>query len=209
MRGYKFLDKQFGLKSLYERRLKIARIHELNDPFELIPFDLSNPAERWAFLNTRKVMSEQHGLVCFSAKWTDPVIWAHYSDKHRGLCLGFELLGDITKRVEYIEKPLHFPSNLAELPMEEQKAVSDAMLYKKFKHWEYEQEIRTFTGLTDEEDGFFYVDFGPTMALVEVVLGANCTIPRFAIERAINDLSGITIRKVRPSDNGFHMDDSP
>jgi hypothetical protein len=41
MRAHKFLDKHFGLKSLYERRLKHSQIHELNDPFELAPYDLT------------------------------------------------------------------------------------------------------------------------------------------------------------------------
>jgi hypothetical protein len=40
MRAYKFLDARFGLKSLYERRLKQSRLHELNDPFELTPYNL-------------------------------------------------------------------------------------------------------------------------------------------------------------------------
>ncbi len=84
MRAYKFLDKQFGLKSLYERRLKQSRIHGLNDPFELTPYDLTDPQLRQAFLKTRDDMKER-GMLCFSAEWSDPVIWAHYSDKHRGL----------------------------------------------------------------------------------------------------------------------------
>jgi hypothetical protein len=37
MRVYKFLSEHFGLKSLYERRLKISRLYELNDPFDHTP----------------------------------------------------------------------------------------------------------------------------------------------------------------------------
>ena len=123
MRAYKFLDAKFGLKSLRERRLKQSRIHELNDPFELTPYDLTEPTLRWAFLAMREELGREHGLICFSGSWSDPVLWAHYSDKHRGLCLGFEvpkITGDgnrdIAQAVEYITSPLKFPPNLASLP---------------------------------------------------------------------------------------------
>ena len=66
MRVYKFLNAEFGLRVLRERRLKIAEINDLNDPFELIPFDLSDPRLRRAFLMTRDGMHEKHGLICFS-----------------------------------------------------------------------------------------------------------------------------------------------
>lgn len=39
MRIYKFLSKEFALKSLRERRLKISLLSQLNDPFEMLPFD--------------------------------------------------------------------------------------------------------------------------------------------------------------------------
>jgi hypothetical protein len=42
MRAYKFLDAQFGLKSMCERRLKQSRVSDLNDPFELRSFDVSD-----------------------------------------------------------------------------------------------------------------------------------------------------------------------
>jgi hypothetical protein len=42
------------------------------------------------FLNTRDDLNREKGLVCFSADWRNPLLWAHYSDKQKGLCLGFE-----------------------------------------------------------------------------------------------------------------------
>src|SRR6266496_1728361 len=109
MRAYKFLNAHFGLKSLYEKRLKISRLDELNDPFELMPFDLSDRGRRCAIRETTKELGKKQGIICFSAAWTDPVIWAHYSDKHRGLCLGFELVDGIGTRVNYVSDRLQLP----------------------------------------------------------------------------------------------------
>jgi hypothetical protein len=56
MRVYKFLSGHFGLKSLYERRLKISTLEDLNDPFELIPYDLSNERHRRAMHEARDAL---------------------------------------------------------------------------------------------------------------------------------------------------------
>jgi hypothetical protein len=211
VRAYKFLDNQFGLKSLSERRLKIARISELNDPFELTPFDLSNQNDRWAFHATRDELSLRFGLVCFSAEWKNPVIWAHYSDKHRGLCLGFEIPEEVektrTKRVEYISKPEPFPRNLASLSSEQQFGVIQTMLYKKYASWAYEREIRTWTTLEDEEDGLCYMNFGEMLPLAEVIIGARCTTSKSTIMGTLGDVaSQVTINNARPSYNAFQME---
>jgi hypothetical protein len=91
MLAYKFLDEHFGLKSLSEKRLKISTLSDLNDPFELLPYEVVDRNLRRVLRGIRDKWMRTHGILCFSADWRDPVIWAHYSDKHRGLCLGFEI----------------------------------------------------------------------------------------------------------------------
>ena len=97
MRAYKFLDETFGLKTLTEKRLKISTLEDLNDPFELIPFDLRNREVRVAVKNTREQLARTRGMLCFSATWSDPVLWAHYANKHKGICIGFEIPDDDTE----------------------------------------------------------------------------------------------------------------
>jgi hypothetical protein len=40
MRVYKFLTAEFGMKSLREKRLKISIFDDLNDPFDLLPYEV-------------------------------------------------------------------------------------------------------------------------------------------------------------------------
>ena len=183
MRAYKFLDAHFGLKSIYERRLKQSRIHELNDPFELTPFDLTDPVIRQSFLQTRDDIGADRGVLCLSAAWCDPVIWAHYSDKHRGLCLGFEIPemqgnteADESHHVAYVADPLPFPEHFEELPDPERFAIVQQVLFTKYKHWAYEQEIRVWAPLQNEEGGLHYLEFDEKLKLVEVVIGAKSTV---------------------------------
>ena len=105
MRVYHFINKEYGLEDLRERRLKIARIAELNDPFEFAAVNLSDPRLRQAWELMKQDMAERYGILCFSATWDGPVLWAHYADNHRGFCLGFDVPNDeyLTK-VAYIER---------------------------------------------------------------------------------------------------------
>lgn len=58
MRAYKFLDAHFGLRSLTEKRLKISTLRDLNDPFELLPYELSNRMHRMAMRQMLVDMNE-------------------------------------------------------------------------------------------------------------------------------------------------------
>ena len=42
MRVYKFRCRKFGLKALSEERIKIAEFSNLNDPFDLRPFKMTD-----------------------------------------------------------------------------------------------------------------------------------------------------------------------
>lgn len=112
MRVYKFLDAHFGIKSLSEKRLKVSTLDDLNDPFELLPFEMTDKTNRMALNLARQTWGTDRGMLCFSSDWCDPVIWAHYSDKHRGLCLGFEIPDKYATRVNYVIDRLQFPEHL-------------------------------------------------------------------------------------------------
>lgn len=123
MRLYHFLNERYGLEDLREKRLKIGRIVELNDPFEFIGVDLSDPRFRKSMEKTKKDLSEKVGVLCFSKNWNDPVQWAHYADGHKGLCLGFDIPDHILAEVNYVDERLPVDDFVAK-----QKAFGDKLV---------------------------------------------------------------------------------
>lgn len=194
MRVYKFLDAHFGLKTLTEKRLKISTVDDLNDPFELLPFRMTNKQKRLALNRARKQWGAMRGIICFSSEWCDPVIWAHYSDKHRGLCLGFDIPDDAARKVEYVGKRLSLP---------EAPKLNDATawVYTKYDKWSYEKEIRCCTTLDTPSEGLYFMEFGESLKLVEVIAGARCNLARKEILEALRPLTNVNLIKARP---GFH-----
>jgi len=197
MRAYKFLDKHFGLKSLYERRLRVSTLDDLNDPFELLPYAMPRLGQQAAFHELRDKPVKEKGVVCFSTTWADPVVWAHYADKHRGICLGFEIYN--FQKVDYVKERLIFPSDIT-------LDALNAILSTKYENWQYEKEIRFWTRLDQKEDGHYFYEFGDDLELCEVILGARCTLPEREILRALGPLAkDVSIAKARAAFDKFEI----
>ena len=173
-RLYKFLATEWALDDIRRRRIKISEIDDLNDPFELIGFDLSDVERRTQLLRARDEMCRR-GVLCFSRRWSSPLLWAHYADKHRGICLGFDLADEFVKPIEYVSERLPFPTQPRE-------TIGEQWLFTKFDGWKYENEVRVFTSRDDQEDGHYFVRFDDNnLRLREVILGHHCCIERGSI----------------------------
>jgi hypothetical protein len=161
---------------LKERRMKLSRVGEMNDPFELLGASIGDTLARRVF----KVILHRHwsqtlGLICLSDTWQNPVMWAHYGDKHYGVCLGFDVRDDLAKQVQYkpdrLKKMLDSTKPL--LGLDEEKI--ETVLLTKYRDWAYEREWRVFSSLKEpDKNGKFYVDFDANMKLGSVILGARC-----------------------------------
>ena len=63
MRLFYFTTERFGLEAIRDSRLKIARINELNDPFEFVGLVL-NRNGRKARRRWKNQFAERFGLIC-------------------------------------------------------------------------------------------------------------------------------------------------
>ena len=118
MKVYHFNKEEHGLNNLENKRLKIALIDKLNDPFEFLGMDLSNHEFRQGMEKTMQDNSKSWGILCFSKCWDNPLMWSHYTDGHEGLCLGFEFHDS--------KNLLQIDYRDTRLPSEELEAIIDA-----------------------------------------------------------------------------------
>lgn len=102
MRLYHFTTQTFGLRALEDRRLKIARINELNDPFEFLSWNVQDAANRAKLRAWKSAQNDRLGIVCFSRNWSNPLLWSQYAEKHQGMALGFDVPeSDLYSPVKY------------------------------------------------------------------------------------------------------------
>jgi hypothetical protein len=158
-------------KILREQRFKLSTFDDANDPFELLAVSIKNRQARQIY----KDFVYQHGnnhlaMPCMSTTWHSPVMWAHYGDKHLGVCLGF----DTTDHVEAHEvsyRADRLPGLLDSLGQGQSPTEKEIMkvLTTKFEDWKDEREWRIFAGGHDRDaDGKAYLAWQPGFILREV-----------------------------------------
>jgi hypothetical protein len=172
---YKFrpINKRL-IESLVDRSLYFARPSTLNDPFDCC-IDLKKALERAEacssgdrkrffssildkpeFFKTWHSTLEGLGVCAFSRGNRHTLLWSHYADDHKGVCLKYEFRAayfieddqfhlTAAGNVDYLLEPLM--EWLKSAPMDEYTFVTDLVhryLKTKSPAWEYEEEARIF-----------------------------------------------------------------
>lgn len=205
MRAYHFLNELHGLDNLRKRRLKIATINDLNDPFELLGVLMDDKEHRPILRWHKDLVANDKGMLCFSRDWRNPVQWSHYADKHRGLCLGFDIDDRLTEPVTYTRKRLSITGFMRKSE-DEQLRILESVLTTKYSHWRYENEVRVFARLEnpDSESGLYFHDFTKDIKLAEVIVGPESKVSRESIRQALGDLApSIAVFKARLAFKSF------
>lgn len=204
MRLYHFTSRKFGLLAIKDRRLKIARVNELNDPFEFLGWNLQDSETRTKMRQWKADRNAELGILCFSRKWSNPLLWGHYADKHRGIAIGFDVPdNDLYSPVTYRRTRLPTP-----VGRELVGADVDGLLLTKFSAWRYESEYRCFCRLGESihENGLYFEPFSPTLKLAEVIVGDQSTITRAELADALgNQNSNVAAFKARPAFGTFSV----
>ena len=194
MRLYHFLPAKHALFDISKRRIKVAELDDLNDPFELFSVRLPSPAHRTVWRGFVRDVARSFGVICFSKSWKNPLLWSHYADKHKGICLGFDVAHKYVEPVRYrcTRLPIDIRLNLpmGGLGQDEMREI----FYTKFSGWRYEKELRVGTRLSSKETGRYFREFRGALRLREVIVGVRCKVPRHIIEKAVGRL---TVRLIR------------
>jgi hypothetical protein len=173
-RLYHLTGAEYAITNIVFGRLKVARFSSLNDPFELLARATLQSHARLGLVENKNRLNQERGLLCFSEDWTDPALWAHYGDRHRGICLGFDVEDGFARKITYQKARLKDDDARNKSEAE----VLDALLYTKYESWQYEQEWRLLVDLRDldAEGGLHFRKFDNRLKLTEVVVGAECSI---------------------------------
>lgn len=96
-----------------------------------------------------KSMQESIFITCFSERCDSMLMWSHYGDEHRGICVGYNL-HELIKRYNCF--PLIYSKKMPqmkELDIRKKNTLYESILTKN-KDWEYETEWRIID--IDEND---------------------------------------------------------
>lgn len=223
---YRAINKRL-IESLINQTLYFARPDALNDPFDC-RIDLQKALRRAAksatgerrdflssflatpefFRNWRSTFDAM-GVCCFSKTIKETLMWSHYAEEHKGVCLeyqfrGASLLGDITaaQNVEYLDDPW-VPWLVENAPMdmtEFAKELALRYLRTKCPAWAYEQEAR----IIRQESGPFKFR---GVLLMEVCFGLRAPKPdvNLIVKLTQSYCGGVKFSQMVPDETEFRF----
>lgn len=127
-------------------------------PTELATYDhdrLTKEVRHAALTVIRRAIEEfpkNRGVACFSEANDNLLMWSHYSDRYRGMCLEFDTTDEIfqfTKPVNYVQSlPPVNPYDT--LILKQTTELVDMLFRTKSIAWKYEREWRLVYGKQEE-----------------------------------------------------------
>jgi hypothetical protein len=111
-----------------------------------------------AYAERRQVQLEQRGTVCLSARNDHILMWSHYADGHRGLCLEFSTSEEPFAKARPVEYSSVVPSINAMDLLERDDGVDlfKALILTKHSCWSYEEEYRLLHAEADKVYGYHH-----------------------------------------------------
>ncbi|MDI4237759.1 DUF2971 domain-containing protein [Bradyrhizobium sp. Arg237L] len=188
------------------RRRAKELIAEIRYNAENPEYEIENP---FVFLLGQYVEEEllrqyDKGIVSFAERANCPLMWSHYGDQHKGVCIGYSVPVDAAEnfyKVKYGGSRLVQVSKVvAMLDGDDmaRQAVDAAVLLRKAASWRYEREWRLIgqRGLRDSP-----------LELEEVIFGMRCeSAVKYAVVRALEDrCRPIRFYEMRDLRGTFHL----
>ena len=173
---YKF--KNFDLKHisdiLVRRRLYLPRPSEFNDPWELLPWvtiDLPNVDESDL---RKKILDvfQRIRMCCFTADYSNTLLWSHYANQHQGLCIGFDSSIVPLSHAHKVQYSQRYPT-IEVRGVDSYTPVNlCSPILTKSAVWSYENEYRLVFAEPHEGE---YLDL-PDNSIKVVYIGARASI---------------------------------
>ena len=177
---YKSLN-NFGhvAEIICKNRFHASQYYELNDPMEgLFNCDEGTKKE---YIDDIKEGKSKLRICAFSKDFQNPLLWAHYADGFKGICIKVEIDKkspdfDIAE-VEYSAVRIRFTNKAARLRGELPKLI----LRQKAKEWSVEKEVRL---LSSSE----YLQYGIKIRGILLGLRTPDILKRTIIQLAATDV---------------------
>ena len=148
-----------------------------------------------------KIIDHRTGLLCLVERPDNLLMWAHYGDSHKGVCLEFdtsEWLLRLAAKIHYSET---YP--VVDTANQTPEEIMRDTLLRKSQEWEYEQEWRivSMQGMTSGRpdvqrlyasmhgSGLHHM---PNRLLRRIIFGANASEASIALVKSWVDEAGLS-----------------
>lgn len=169
-------------------------------------------------IDTNQIINGILGILSLSRRWNSSLMWAHYTNAHKGFCVGFDarnpFFADYNKLEdkEKIFMPVNYSNERIKVPIELGEKIDPNIMLTKSKDWVYEDEERLLLKLALYDKKISATPYDifliklPHLLIKEIIAGAK--IPQDSFKR-LEDFSkthNIPLYRSEMSETKFDME---
>lgn len=165
----------------------IKKLANIEGEEKLLPDDLKETLNSPSLLTKLPISQDRfsmdkYGIACFVEKYDNLLMWAHYADSHRGICMEYEIDNEFicdsdADKYEVIDIKYENTRPIFEFSNTTAQEQTKQYLSTKSKDWEYENEHRIMV-YSKEKNFPGYLSYTPEK-LKRVYIGANMSVKDF------------------------------
>ena len=144
--------------------------------------------------NNWENMKKEFGISCFSKSPFITLMWSHYADKYKGVCIGFDF-DSLPDDKGLIKMPVRYLNKIEEIDFWDlmEKGFGEIAIYSwilsKSNVWKYEQEVRRFYSI---KNGLIPFNL---KSIKEIYFGIRC--PHDSINKVGNQLKKLNLNNIK------------
>jgi hypothetical protein len=210
---YHFMDAQFLLGMILNKRIKLSTFKNLNDPYESLPIMRDGNIYAPVVLVRHHIhnMLKNTGLLSLSKNIQSSAMWGIYASRHKGVALKFQFDKNQSStlfKVVYDDKRVEFPNN-DDRPSDE---LLKRLLETKARCWRYEAEYRWVfpmnkgkTPVYCDTNGLIYCSI--PKELKGIILGVDCDLIEGVVVNALTGvgLADVSVTRAKLSNDSFNI----
>jgi len=162
-------------------------------------------------------LNKNLGILSLSSRWDSNLMWSHYTNSHRGFCIGFDeenpFFSEYKKMVNgpRIFMPVIYTNKRIKVPIQRGIQIDFNVLLIKSEDWSYEEEKRLIVPLyeavkkikTQPLDINLYEM--PHYLIKEIIVGTNISKENLETIREFSTLKNIELFQCKISETDFDM----
>lgn len=145
------------------------------------------------------------GVLSFSATWRSALMWSHYADEHRGICIEYDTTDQAHPRLGVVSYKAPRAIRTSDLwlwkirdDVEAKDRVIQTYFYAKSSEWRYEREWRDVA----DKSGPMSVPYRMT----GIHFGMRCDSAVItSVVKLLTDHQDINLWQIWPKDDGFKL----
>ncbi len=208
-----------GQYSAEEKTCLIEKLFfDINSSIRAVKTNKPNNLREVLYKRAINTINNSMGIISLSKRWDSTLMWSHYTNSHKGFCVGFDTSTDYFKLYEKFSNddkiylPVIYSNNRIKIPINKQGDEIDVnVVLTKSTDWEYEQEKRLIIPLKQahakiKKSPFdIYLYKMPHHLIKEIIVGANIENENLSIIQKFCVLKDIELYHSKLSETKFDM----